>query len=81
MAFKMKGMNHGEGTGSAYEKTPIYGTSVRDLSNLTHDERRDYMSWKHSERQAGRSGHDHDNTYEAYLASLKKPKKERVPHL
>ena len=79
MAFKMKGMNHGEGTGSAYNKIPMHGTSIRDLSNLSYDERRDYKAWKHRERQAGRSGREHDHSYEAYLASLNKPKKERVP--
>ena len=67
MAFKMNGMSFGEGTGSPNKK--IYGTSSRDLADLSFEERGDYRSWVKSERQAGRKGAHHDNTYEAYLRS------------
>ena len=78
MAFKMNGMSFGEGTGSSPNKK-IYGTSSGELSDLSLSERRGYRSWKKSERQAGRKGAHHDNTYEAYLRSkdTKKPKKSR----
>ena len=75
MAFKMIGMEFGEGTGSAYKKP--YGTSIKDLTGLSLEEKRDYKKWKKSERGAGRKGAHHDNTYEAYLASLNKPEKSK----
>jgi hypothetical protein len=81
MAFKMNGMNFGKGSGSspkkAYGNSPkkaIYGTSARDLGHLSLSEKTDYLSWKKKERQAGRKGADHDNTYEAYLRSKGKKK-------
>ena len=67
MAFKMKGMEFGKGTGSAHKKIPMHGTSIKDLSNLSYDERRDYKALKHRERQLGRSGREHDHSYQAYL--------------
>ena len=76
MAFKMKGYNAGEGTGSAHKK--VYGTSSKDLSNLSYQERSKYKSWKKSERDAGKKGAHHDNTYEAFLASKGKSKKSKV---
>ena len=75
MAFKMKGMSFGEGTGSSPNKK-IYGTSSKDLMDLSYEERSKYKSWKKRERQAGRKGAHHDNTYEAYLSS-KKTKKSK----
>jgi hypothetical protein len=75
MAFKMKGMSFGEGTGSPNKK--IYGTSSRDLADLSFEERSDYRNWKKSERQAGRKGAHHDNTYEAYLRSKNTNKKKK----
>ena len=77
MAFKMNGMNFGEGTGSSPNKK-IFGTSSGDLSDLSLSERRAYRSWKKSERQAGRKGAHHDNTYEAYLASKKTKKQKKT---
>ena len=67
MAYKQKGFT---------PFTKPYGTSSKDLSHLTYEERQDYRSWKKSERQAGRKGAHHDNTYEAYLSS-KKTKKSK----
>tara|TARA_R110002020_G_scaffold7329_1_gene30818 strand:+ start:2569 stop:3186 length:618 start_codon:yes stop_codon:yes gene_type:complete len=82
MAFKMNGMNFGEGTGSSPNKKvgKIFGTSSRDLQNLSYEERSKYKSWKGQERAKGKRGADHDNTYEAYLASKdsKKTRKTRT---
>jgi transketolase len=78
MAFKMNGMSFGEGTGSSPNKK-IYGTSSKDLMDLSYEERSKYKSWKKRERQSGKKGAHHDNTYEAYLRSkdTKKPRTKR----
>ena len=84
MAFKMNGMNFGEGTGSPQKKAIVgksWGTGSGDLTDISYQDRSKYRSWKKKQRQAGKTGAHHDNTYEAYLnwkdTKPSKPKKNR----
>ena len=54
-----------------------YGTSIRDLPDLSYQERSEYRRWKKSEREAGKPGAQNDNTYDAFLNS-KKNKKNKL---
>jgi hypothetical protein len=74
MAFKMKGDPMQRNFPSDMNPAPskkIYGTSTKDLSDLSFQERSKYKSWKKSERQSGKKGAYSDNTYEAFLNSKK----------
>ena len=89
MAFKMRydkgGFQYGEGAGAPFPKKPLigksFGTGSGDLTNIDYKERTKYRSWKRQQRQAGKKGSHHDNTYEAYLRSKNtqpiKPRKSR----